>query len=420
MTDTDGLSEKQPAGGAKSATPVWLKVLKIFGIVVCLLAVVGAYLYLFEMTGHSAPTRPPEVIADSGDKIIDAIRRGADFVKRHQEDDGHFSKGLVDLKPAFTALAVDALARSPEKYREKDHPFMKKAAAAIVSKQQPNGSICTPILNLDTYSTAMSVLALTALENAEYQSVIDKAKQFLLDVQYKDDEEKEGANFGSAGYTKGGRTSGDLTANWVEALKAAGVKEGDPAFKNAEKFFQRIQNSEKNDKGNVNGKVNGDDGGFYYRPGESKPPDEIKNGVHVLKSYGLMSYAGLKSFMYMNVPKTDPRVASAYKWVKDNYTLDENRNIGPDGLFYYYQTMAKALAAYGDRVIVTTDGKSHEWAKELSEKIISLQDGDGSWRNKASARWMENDSVMVTAFAVRALSICHDFMRDNPTTPEKK
>lgn len=409
METVSDLSEKSPSAGTSRASSFGTQALKLLGVVVCLLGAAGAYLYYFQTTGHSAPTRPAAEITPSGDTIVDAIRRGADYLMRHQESDGHFSKGFVDPKPAYTALIVDALARSPEHYREKDHPFLKKAAEAIVAKQQPNGSLCTPVLNLDTYSTAMSVLALTALENPEYKPVIEKAKQYLLDVQYKDDEAND-PNFGSAGYTKGGRTSGDMTANWVEALKATGVKEGDPAFKNAEKFFGRIQNVETNDKP-VNGKKAGDDGGFYYRPGESKPADEIKNGVHILKSYGLMSYAGLKSFMYMNVPKDDPRVASAHKWVQENYTLDENKNIGADGLFYYYQTMAKALAAYGERTLTTRDGTKHDWAKELSDKIVSLQDADGSWHNKQSSRWMENDPVMVTAFAIRALSICHDVMK---------
>ena len=400
----------QPPSEKASRAPLWQRVVKVVGLLVCLLATAGAYLYYFETTTHSTPKYPPENIPPSGDAALDAIRRGADFLKRNQEDDGHFSKGLVDPKPAFTALIVDALARSPEKYREAGNPFLKKAAEAIVAKQQPNGSLCTPIFNLDTYSTAMSVLALSALENPQYKNVIEKAKQYLLDVQYKDDEAND-PNFGSAGYTKGGRTSGDMTANWVEALKATGVKEDDAAFKNAQKFFSRIQNTENNDKPTVGGKTKGDDGGFYYRPGESKPADEVKNGVHILRSYGLMSYAGLKSFMYMNVPKDDARVASAHKWVLDNYTLDENKNIGADGLFYYYQTMAKALAAYGDKTITTSDGKQHEWAKELSDKLISLQDPDGSWHNKASERWMENDAVMVTAFAIRALSICHDFQQ---------
>ena len=407
MENDADLSENAPPAVASRATPFWLKAVKILGLIFCLLGAAGAYLYYFQMPSHSQESRPAAVLPPTSDKVLDSIRRGADYLERHQEADGHFSKGLLDPKPAYTALVVDSLARSPEQYREKDHPFLKKAAEAIVAKQLPNGSICTPIFNLDTYSTAQSILALTALDNPEYKPVVEKAKQYLLDVQYKDDEDNN-TNFGAAGYSKGGKTSGDTTANWVEALKAAGVKEGDPAFKNAEKFLSRIQNSESNDRQKINGSQTSNDGGFNYLPGESKVEAE-KNGVRILISYGLMSYAGLKSFMYMSIPKTDPRVASAYKWVQNNYTLDENKNIGADGLFYYYQTMAKALSVYGEKEIHTADGKVHDWAQELSERIVSLQDPDGSWHNKQSARWMENDPVQVTAFAIRALSICHDF-----------
>ncbi|HLX62466.1 MAG TPA: prenyltransferase/squalene oxidase repeat-containing protein [Planctomycetota bacterium] len=413
MSSEANLSEKQAAPVIRRATPWWLTALKITGIVVCLLVAAAAYLYFFEMPSHSAPSRPPAKIADTSDKIIDSIHRGMDYIERHQESDGHFSKGWLDPKPAFTALVVDALARSPEKFREKDHPFLKKAAEAIISKQQPNGSLCTPVLSLDTYSTAMSVLALTALENPEYKPVIDKATKFLLDCQYKDDE-TSGPNAGGVGYTKGGKTSGDVSATWVESLKAAGVKEGDPAFKNAEKFFSRLQNdTELNKTPPINDKQIGSDGGFNYAPGESKC-EEVRGGVHILWSYGLMSYQGLKSFMYMNIPKTDARIQSAFRWVRENYTLEENRNIGPDGLYYYYMTMAKALSLYGEPVITASDGAKHDWARELSEKIISLQDSEGAWHNTASSRWMENDKVMVTSFAIRALSICHDFLKEHP------
>ncbi len=160
MSDSENVSEKQPLPGASSGRSVVKTILKVVGLVICLLVALGAYLYMYEQPTHSESKRPPETIADSGDKGIDAIRRGADYIKRHQESDGHFSKGLLDPKPAFTALVVDALARSPEKYREKDHPFLEKAAAAIVAKQQSDGSICTPVLSLDTYSTAQSVMAL--------------------------------------------------------------------------------------------------------------------------------------------------------------------------------------------------------------------------------------------------------------------
>jgi squalene-hopene/tetraprenyl-beta-curcumene cyclase len=126
-------------------------------------------------------------------------------------------------------------------------------------------------------------------------------------------------------------------------------------------------------------------------------------------SYGLMSYAGLVSFLWAGVSRDDPRVKSAFRWVENNWTLEENRNLGDSGLYYYYLTMAKALQAYGQRQIKTSDGKVHDWPAELAEKLVSLQQPDGSWSN-SNSQWFENDPVLVTAYAVRTLSICKEVM----------
>jgi squalene-hopene/tetraprenyl-beta-curcumene cyclase len=125
------------------------------------------------------------------------------------------------------------------------------------------------------------------------------------------------------------------------------------------------------------------------------------------KSYGLMSYAVLVSFLWTGVDREDPRVKSAFKWVQNNWTLEENRNLGNSGLYYYYLTMAKALRTYGQRKITTADGKVHDWPVELADRIISLQKPDGSWRNENNT-WFETDSVLVTAYMVRALTICRE------------
>ena len=378
-----------------------------FAILLALLAALGCYMWFFEQTTHSIPEGQPRQILASDDAIINSIRKGVEYLKLYQEKDGEFSKGMLDPKPAVTALIVDALVRSPEHYSDIQHPFIQKAVQTILLHQQRDGSICTPSIGLETYCTAVSLMALTALENPAYATNIEKAKNYLISVQYKDDEGD--LNAGGAGYNKGGRVSGDVTANWVEALKSAGVKEGDPAFKNAEKFFARLQNNSETNLQPATGTEVGKDGGFFYRPGESKAKPEIgKTGKRIPKSYGLMSYAGLKSFLYMSMKKDDPRVVSAFKWVQDNYTLEENRNIGADGLYYYFLTMAKALAAYGEPNITTADGKIHPWAKELSERLIRLQKPDGSWQNDHSSRWKEDDSVLVSGFAIRTLSICHE------------
>jgi squalene-hopene/tetraprenyl-beta-curcumene cyclase len=401
----DSLSNR-PRGG------VAVKILKIVGAAILVLGLAGAYLWYFERPSHSKPSQTMKEIATSGDAVLDSIRRGVEYIRVHQEPDGGFSKGLLDPKPGFTAMALDAIARTPDKPREKDNAWMKKGAEKIISHQNENGSIASPIFGLDTYTTSVSIMALTALENPAYSSNIEKAKQYLLSVQYQDDEAKN-PNFGAPGYTQGGRTSGDLASMWIEALKETGVKEGDAAFVNAQKFLTRLQNNpETNPQKEGEDWEIDNDGGFFYRAGESKPKDGVsKSGKRILRSYGLMSYAGLKSFLYTKADKSDPRVQSAYKWARENYTLDENRNVGPDGLYYYYLTKAKALAAYGEPILETSDGVKRNWAKEIADKLISLQEKDGSWKNKDSNRWMEDDRVLVTSYALRTLTICHDELK---------
>jgi squalene-hopene/tetraprenyl-beta-curcumene cyclase len=80
----------------------------------------------------------------------------------------------------------------------------------------------------------------------------------------------------------------------------------------------------------------------------------------------------------------------------------ENPEMGEQGLFYYYHTMAKALAAYGDDFIIDAAGTERNWRKELLERLISLQDGEGFWVNKNN-RWWENKKELVTAYTVLAI-----------------
>jgi squalene-hopene/tetraprenyl-beta-curcumene cyclase len=116
-----------------------------------------------------------------------------------------------------------------------------------------------------------------------------------------------------------------------------------------------------------------------------------------------MTYAGLKSMIYAGVKKDDPRVKAAHEWVKKHYTVTENPGMGTDGLFYYYQMFAKALAAIGEDKLAAADGQSHDWRADLTKQLASTQKADGSWIN-GSTRWMEGDPNLVTAYSLLALS----------------
>lgn len=71
-----------------------------------------------------------------------------------------------------------------------------------------------------------------------------------------------------------------------------------------------------------------------------------------------------------------------------------------DGLFYYYQTLARALSVYGEPRITDKSGQSHDWRTELLTKLQQLQKENGSFTG--TQRWMENNPIIATAFAALA------------------
>ena len=138
----------------------------------------------------------------------------------------------------------------------------------------------------------------------------------------------------------------------------------------------------------------GNDGGFMYEPGSSKAGGTT--------SYGSMTYAMFKSYMYAGLKKDDPRVQAALRWIQNHYTVKENPNMGKRGLYYYLHTFAKALVTFKQDYIVDSKGVRHNWRLDLAKTLLVEQAKDGSWVN-TSDRWMEGNKVLVTSYALLCL-----------------
>jgi squalene-hopene/tetraprenyl-beta-curcumene cyclase len=99
-------------------------------------------------------------------------------------------------------------------------------------------------------------------------------------------------------------------------------------------------------------------------------------------------------------------VVGAFDWIRRNYTVSENPGVGTDGQYYYYVTFARALDAWGEPMIETIrpDGskETRDWAMDLIEALAKLQNADGSFKS-VDDRWMENNPVLITAYALLAL-----------------
>lgn len=338
-----------------------------------------------------------------------AAKKAADFLLKQQNEDGTFGKSQGAAMPGMVGIAVKALASSPDKYRE-NNAQIAKAAAYLLSKQQANGSIAIPQFGLENYNTSVAVIALVALESPAHKAALEKAKQFILKCQLVDEEgynkDEHGRAYGAFGYGNSKRGDVSNTAFSAEALKALGLEENSPAWKNAILFLKRSQdNDETNDLAEMKGGENG--GGFVYLPGDSEFGQIVsRTGKKLPKPYGNMTYQAVKSLIYAGMKKDDPAMVAAFKWIKNNYSAKENPGgKGSQGYFYYAISFAKAFTAAGIKELELADGRKVQWAKDLAAHLISLQKSDGSFVNE-DKRWMEDDAVLATSYALDALNLC--------------
>ena len=63
------------------------------------------------------------------------------------------------------------------------------------------------------------------------------------------------------------------------------------------------------------------------------------------------------------------------------------------------------MSVIGGDEFADAAGTKHDWKKELTVKLASLQQPNGSWTNPAD-RWYEGDPNLVTAYCLIALHHC--------------
>jgi squalene-hopene/tetraprenyl-beta-curcumene cyclase len=333
--------------------------------------------------------------------LSQAVSRGVDFLQQAQADDGSFS---ASSGPGVTAIVTTALLRSGRTAKD---PLVSRSLAYLEKHRHDDGGIYQEGSRYKNYETSLSIVCFQlANEGGRYDDLLAGAERFVKSQQWDEDEghEVSSMSYGGAGYGSHERPDLSNTSFLVDALHSVGRGEDDPAMQKALIFISRCQNLES-DKNTSPFAAKVNDGGFYYTiaaGGQSQAGQTPDGG---LRSYGSMTYAGLKSMIYAGLSRDDPRVKAAYEWIRQHYMLEENPGMGPQGLFYYYHTFAKALFAVGDDQLIDSAGISHDWRAELSDKLIAQQQSDGSWVN-SNPRWLEGDPNLVTGYSLLALSYC--------------
>ncbi len=359
-------------------------------------------LTLLAATVASAADVPKPTTEPDAQAFSRAVDRAIRFLQtKGQALDGSYS---AQAGPGVTALVTTAIMRHGRTPRD---PLVARSLKYLEGFVQQDGGIYRKDSTLRNYETSLAILCFAeANRDGRYDRLIRSADRFVKGIQWDEDEghKRSSLNYGGAGYGKHKRPDLSNTSFLVDALKAAGTGPDDPAMKRALIFVSRCQNLETEHNTTPFAPKN-PDGGFYYTcaaGGQSQAGETPGGG---LRSYGSMTYAGLKSMIYAGVGPDDPRVKAALKWIQRHYGLDSNPGMGNQGLYYYYHTFAKALDATGLAAVEDADGEKHDWRRDLRQELLRRQHPDGSWLNE-NDRWLENDPSLVTGYALLALSYC--------------
>ncbi len=342
---------------------------------------------------------PTLVWADAVATSVEAaLAKGAAYLLAKQAADGHFSDPQM---PALTALPLWALSGVAS-----DKAAREKAAAFVLSTQRADGGFYVPKpgrggSGLGNYNTSVCLSALFESKLAPAAPLL-KARAYVASSQLTGDDTLAGG-FGYDRVSR--RRYADLsntayamdamarTAS-LEELRADG-KRVDLDWAKALAFVENLQAKEGADKGGA---------AYNERTPQAGRATNRVGKVH-LRAYGSMSYAAVLSMCSANLTKGDPRVRNALDYCSRYWSVEENPGMGRQGLYYYFDILARALHAAGVETLATPDGRTVFWKRELAAKLLSLQKPDGSWANDNNRFW-EADPVLCTSFAMICLELC--------------
>lgn len=376
-------------------------------------------------------------------------KKGAEWLLSKQAEDGSWLG--QSKQPAFTALACMGLYDSPLREDKKIADKINQALDYVVAAAKEDGGIygASKVAKQGdeekktagkdgkpggraggggrpggggsaayaVYNTSICLTALAKYNRPQDLEVCKKARNYLLDSQVSSDDPAALASAGGTGYAPR-RMRADLsnTAWTLEALYVTEHLDKEPyskdpaqgakaelAWEKALQFVTMCQNlAETNQSAWVKSAPEEDRGGFIYCPEDALRAEE---NHEALRSYGSMTYAGLKSLIYAKVHPDDLRMKSAFEWIRKYYTLEENPGAGAAGYYYYLHLFAKTLELFQQQKIVDAKGKEHIWKQELLEALKDSQNDEGFWQNSKSGRWMESIPELSTAYSLMTLEL---------------
>jgi squalene-hopene/tetraprenyl-beta-curcumene cyclase len=334
-----------------------------------------------------------------------ALHRAAVYLWDRQEADGGWHShtyGLLRSGQSLTPFVLDALLDVPEDVYPQPRAKADRALAFIRAHTQAGalGTADRDIPDYPNYSTALAVSALCRARRPEWESDVAPMVAYLRLQQFTEQNEWQphdpayGAwGMGGERRTPPGTGHVDLsmTLYVLNALRAAGVGDADPAFAKARIFVERCQNFDP-------GRPDTPDGGFFFTTTEFDTNKAGQDGTH-FRSYGTTTADGILALLATGHSTSDPRVVAAQRWLTSHHRdmnvpgfEGEAYQRWPRGLAFYYS--ASSARAFRTLSVNVGDG--------VLQGLRRTQRRDGSWANPENLV-KEDDPLIATPFAVRAL-----------------
>ncbi len=243
-----------------------------------------------------------------------ALAAGADYLWSRQSRDGGWPShtyGLLRSGQSLTPFVLEPLLQVPNGVYRLPADKVENAIRFIRDNTTSDGALGMKDPSLPdypNYATALAVSALCRAKRAGWQRDIQPMVAYLRRMQFseqngwKPDDPPYGA-WGMGGMIhpppNPGHVDLSMTRYVVEALHAAGVPPGDPAFARVRIFLERCQNYDpQNPKDS--------DGGLFFSTTEVDTNKAGKEGGH-FRSYGTATADGILAFLAIGRPTGDAR-----------------------------------------------------------------------------------------------------------------
>lgn len=371
-------------------------------------------------------------------RIEGNLARATAFLASKQGADGAWrSEVYGPLKDGPSLTAFIAASLGPQIEQPAVRPTLDRAADYLALLVRGNGTIDAGPggITYPVYAAAGAVVALGRQTADHHRRAREGWLLYLREQQLaaRLGWRQEDASFGGWSFAHEPPTPLDgqprsplsvpnlsATVFALDALRAAGCPASDPAVQDALTFVRRCQNW-SDDKRSRDSRF--DDGGFFFLhndPTRNKPGEagvDVSGHVRYV-SYGSTTADGLRALMLCGVSSDDDRARAAERWLNDHFSAERHPGNYPadreylrQSLYYYYSASA-AEAQWASATMKRSAGcDCGSFAVELAESLLSRQRDDGSWRNPA-VDVREDDPLVATPLAIRALSACKGVLRE--------